>query len=79
MRLLNEENDRPIDRITCYLTLSEAGELRDALDALLASPQQNHQHVPSDDFKKELTVCIYDPGDLSGFDPRSRLLIEADR
>jgi Fe-S oxidoreductase len=32
----------------------------------------------SDDFKRELTICLYDASDLSGFNDRSRRLIELD-
>ena len=79
MRILDAATDRSCDRITCFLTRSEASELRDALDALLTGPAEHHQHVPSEDFKKEITVCVYSLGDLTVFDHRSRLLIEEDR
>ena len=80
MRILDEVNDRSCERVTCFLTRSEAAELRDSLDALLAAGAvHQHQHVPSDDLRKEITVCLYRPDDLSRFDLRSRLIIEQDR
>jgi hypothetical protein len=40
----------------------------------------HHEHIPDreDDFKREITVCIYRKDDLSRFDERSRKLIQND-
>ena len=61
MRILNEDNNKPIERVTLYLTLAEAAELRDSIEALLSNPVGRHEHIPSSDFSQEVTVCIYDP------------------
>ena len=79
MRILDEVTNRSCERIICYLTPAEAKDLRDSLDALLTGPADQHQHVSSEDYAKEITVCIYTLDNLSHFDPRSRLLIEEDR
>jgi len=75
MRLLDEDTDKAVDRVTIYLTQSEAEELRDSLLALLKEPRGNHSHVPSGDFQKEITVCIYSEDALSSFNERSQKLI----
>jgi hypothetical protein len=79
LRILDEDNDRSISRITLFLSRQEAVNLSTALAALLEGPSGRHEHVDSDDFSKELTVCIYAPSDLSGFNDRSKKLIEFDR
>jgi len=75
MRILDDHASKALERVTVYLTISEAAEMRDSLQALLSSPPGRHEHVPSDDYRKELTICIYDQGALVGFDDRSRRLI----
>jgi hypothetical protein len=77
MRFLDDDRDLALSRATIYLTKDEATQLRDTLTVLLAGGHQ-HEHVSSDDFQKEITICIYDPLDLDGLDERSRRLIERD-
>jgi hypothetical protein len=60
MRILNEDTDSKVDNIILYLTLKEAEELRNDLNNLITKPAGNHTHIEADDFKKQLTVCIYD-------------------
>lgn len=65
-----------------YLTSEEAWEIKDALDGLLSSKQKlDHEHVPdrANDFKREITLCIYDEQDLEGFHPRAVKLIKEDK
>ena len=79
MRLLDGGSDKRLDQVFLYLTKSEAGELVDSLESLLDSPTGNHNHVSSSDYKKEITVCIYDEKSLEGFSKRSRKLILEDQ
>ena len=76
MRILDLERDRKLDNIILYLTPSEAGELRDSLEVLLRGPH-GHYHIPSLDFRKEITICMYDPDSPPdpSFDERSKRLI----
>ena len=76
MRILDIKADRKADQILLYLTRREVGELRDSLASLLGTPGE-HYHIPSDDFKKEITVCMYDPDSPPApqFDERSKKLI----
>ena len=79
MRILDEIPDNELRKIVLYLTHFEAAELRDSLDDLLKKNVKVHAHVPSEDFEKEITVCIYDVVDLNGFNERSINLIKNDR
>ena len=78
MRILDEDNDRACGNVTLYLTKQEAVNLSSSVAALLEGPMDRHEHIDSDDFKRELTICLYDPSDLSAFNVRSRRLIELD-
>jgi hypothetical protein len=79
MRILNLNTDAKVDNTILYLTKSEAQELIGYLENLLANPSNaNHHHLSADDYTKELTVCVYDTADLSGFDDRSKKLIAND-
>lgn len=78
MRILNEKTDESISHITLYLTVAEASELRDSLDSLISNPVGHHEHIPSDDYSKEVTICVYSPKNLDGFNERSRHLIMQD-
>ena len=75
MRILDEVTDQSLSAIAIYLTTSEAEELRDSLEQLLKNWESRHEHVSSSDYKRQITVCIYDPENLEGFDERSKRLI----
>ena len=77
MRILDPQDDKPLSAITIYLTIREASELRDKLTGLL-DERTGHEHVPSEDFQKEITVCVYDVTSLNHFDSRSKKLILED-
>ena len=74
MRLLNQDDDKPLHRVLVFLTKTEALELRDSIDVLLEDSAGRHEHISSEDYRKEITVCIYDPINLESFDNRSRTL-----
>jgi hypothetical protein len=78
MRILDQDNDRSVGSVIIYLTNSEAAELRDSIEQMLAAPIGRHEHVSSNDYAKEITVCIYDPNRLEQFDERSKRLILED-
>ncbi len=79
MRILDENSDKSLENTTLYLTFMEASHLRDSLDQLLEKPLNNHAHVSSEDYQKEITVCIYDVNNLQDFDERSKNLIINDQ
>ena len=79
MRILNEDEDKALGGVTLFLTMSEASELRDSLNGMLADPiGHDHEHVSSNDYKKEVTVCIYSADNPDQFDDRSKRLIIED-
>jgi len=78
MRLLDHEGDRSLNRLTIFLTSTEAKELRDSLDELLTNDQVHHEHISSSDFKKELAVTIYDIRSIGSYDSRSQAIILTD-
>jgi len=55
--------------------------LRDSLNELISNPSIHHSHISSEDYQKEITVCIYNETDtklMQQFDKRSLKLIEKD-
>ena len=78
MRILDQNADKSLNDILIYLTYDEALELKSSLDDLLERPSNNHSHISSKDYSKELTVCIYDENNLTGFNERSTTLIKND-
>jgi hypothetical protein len=82
MRLLDDEGNRPLNRVWAYLTEGEARELAIQLATYfddVDGPREWHGHVGSEDGSaKELTLAIYDP-DAPTADPRWREWFENDR
>ena len=78
MRILDEDNDRTLSHVTLYLKLSEAAELRDSLTAIIEIPAGRHEHTPSSDYEKEITVCVYEEGKIDSFNERSKRIILED-
>ena len=81
MRILNLDNDTKVDQVILYLTKDNAEELRDSIGCLLNDPKNNHAHIYSEDYNKEITVCIYDLEELDeyGFNKRSKKIILEDK
>jgi hypothetical protein len=54
-------------------------ELKDSLEIVIgASEDARHEHISSEDYQKEITVCLYDPTVLEKFSERSNKLILED-
>jgi hypothetical protein len=64
MRILDEVTNKSLKNITLYLTFSEATELLDSLAQIIKKPINNHDHISSEDYQKEITICIYDKKNL---------------
>ena len=63
MRIENMSTKEEWNRVVIHLARSEAAELRDALEALLGSREEaRHEHIPSLDFQKEITVVLSEGG-----------------
>lgn len=67
-----------MDNVSLFLTKKEAIQLQGYLNQLLDNPKLQHAHLSSEDYQKEITVCLYDEKDLEGFHPRAIKLIEED-
>lgn len=78
MRILSDDDDRPLRSVTLYLRHDEMSELRDFLEHLLADPSLHHIHVNDEAFVKEVTVAILTDSNLDAFDERSKKLILED-
>lgn len=78
MHILDQMSDTSLTKVTLFLTSSEARELRDSVEALLADPAHHHEHVSSSDFGKEITITIYDLQEIGSFDEQSRRMIMED-
>ncbi len=73
MRLLDDEGNRPVNKVWVYLTKGEARSIARQLAALFDDDSPSgewHSHVESEDGRgKELSLALYDPDADSG-DPR---------
>lgn len=73
--MYDQNGKKTVEQLLLYLTFSEAKELMADLARLTQNPKDNHAHVSDEDYRRELTVSIYDPADLSGFDDLSKRVI----
>lgn len=59
MLIIDMNSKKQWDKVVLHLTRSEAAELRDAIESILMEDDSGrHEHVPSHDFKKEITVVL---------------------
>jgi hypothetical protein len=80
LRILDVENDKALNDVTLYLTISEAKELLGDLQDLINKFGRNeHAHINDTEFNHELTLVLYDEQNLVGFDERSKKLIKEDK
>ena len=78
MRILDDESDKKLDSITIFLTTKEVEQFRSYLSQLLENPKPQHTHLSSEDYQKEITLCLYDEENLQGLHPRAIKLIKKD-
>lgn len=81
MRISNDTSDEKLDQITIFLTESEASQLKNSLEQFLKKPKDRglHFHLSSEDYQKEITVCIYNPENIAILHPRAQKLILEDK
>jgi hypothetical protein len=61
------------------LTLEEAAELRDDLERILQKDSSNeHTHLNDIEFAHEMTIAIYNNGEIGSFNERAKKLILKD-
>ena len=78
MRILNDISDTKLDSISIFLNEEEMKQMSDYLNQLLNNPNQQHVHLSSSDYQKEITICLYDEKKLEHFHPRAVKLIKED-
>jgi hypothetical protein len=79
MRILDNKQKTKLDFITVFLTQEEVVEMIGYLKGLMTDKGNSHVHMSTDDYKKEITLCKYNPDNLEGLNERSQLLIREDR
>mgnify|MGYP001559443878 CR=1 FL=1 len=77
--MLDDESDKKLDRVSIFLTIEEAKQLQSYLNKLLASPETQHAHLSSNDYQKEITICLYDNKNFINLHPRAIKLIKEDK
>jgi len=60
------------------LTETEVLHLIGYLEQLVENKEHDHSHLMSEDYKKEITICMYDPKNVGTFNPRIQKLIRED-
>ncbi len=78
MRILDDKLDKKLDSVTLFLTRNELQQLIGFARQLIEKPSADHHHVSSDDYQKEITICIYDPENPGNFSPRIIKLLRDD-
>lgn len=80
MRIYDQSGDKALHEVILFLTMPEAKELLDALEQMVEDPSKHHhEHIDDREYAHEITVAIYDEGNLRGFDARSIRLIREDK
>lgn len=81
MRISDDATNKNLDGITLFLTEAEAIQLKNYLEQFLKKSKDKgeHFHLSSDDYQKEITVCIYNPKNISTLHPRAQKLILEDQ
>ncbi len=81
MRISNDITNEKLDQITLFLTELEAIQLKNYLEQFLQKPKDIglHFHLSSEDYQKEITICIYDPDNIDRLHPRAQKLILEDK
>ncbi len=78
MRILDDKADKKLNAISIFLTKKEAMQFQSYLNQLLDNPKLQHTHLSSEDYQKEITICLYDEENLESFHPRAKKLIKED-
>lgn len=79
MYILDDESNKKLNCITIILSKSEIkqmlGYAKQLLDNVDAS---DHYHLSSEDYQKEITLCLYTPENIDSYNPRIQKLIIED-
>lgn len=76
MYILDDESDKKLNCVTIILNKNEMHQLMGYAKQLLEKPlSSNHYHLSSNDYQKEITICIYDPEQINQLSTRIQKLI----
>ena len=78
MRILDDKEDKKLNTVSIFLTKKEAMQFQNYLNQLLDNPKLQHMHFSSEDYQKEITICLYDEENLESFHSRAQKLIKED-
>jgi hypothetical protein len=78
MRILDDEADEKLDSVSIFLTKDEMQQLIGYAKQLIEH-SSDHQHLSSNDYQKEITICIYNPENPGKFSPRVERLLRDDQ
>ena len=78
MRILDDKADKSINSVSIFLTETEAIYLIGYLEQLVFEKRGDHSHLSSEDYQKEITICLYSPENVDNFHPRIKRLIAHD-
>ena len=65
MRIYDPKEKRVVEGVTLFLTQEEARELGHSALQLAKSPEQHHHHINDSEYRREITVAVYTPENLS--------------
>lgn len=80
MRMMNERTNESIDNLTLLLKKEEAIQLIGYLESLVSNDiMADHCHLNDSDYKKEITIALYDDYSTKIFTERIKELIVHDK
>ena len=79
MRIFDSESDKKLDTVMLFLTKVELQQLIGYAKQLLETPSSDHHHLSSEDYQKEIVLCVYDPQNVEKFSSRIQSLIHKDK
>lgn len=80
MRISDDISNKKIDKLILLLTKEEILQLEDYLKQFINKSKNDglHFHLSSEDYRKEITVCIYNPDNIKALHHRAQMLIRND-
>ena len=76
MYIIDEDANKKIDSVIIILNKNEIQQLLGYAKQLLEEvPSSDHYHLSSDDYKKEITICMYNSESINQLHPEIQKLI----
>lgn len=69
---------KSLSDVLLLLSTSEARELKNDIEQLLASEDMHHLHISSDDYQKEITISLLDGNEAESYHADIRAIIDPD-